>query len=199
MINKSEKFHYNPFAGVHHDDIDKIIVPRFKLKELMDEIRGNSFGHVEFKGKKGRGKTTHLIWLHSHLNQYPIYLLDGNSNEEELLNDPSEVLFIDSIHHLSVRTRIKLFRSKKTIIYTTHLSRRAELKLAGQKVKVIRFKGIDEDTLTSILKKRLLLASVGPSQSYDLINSTTVTSLIRSFGDDYRGIINGLYDQYQNK
>jgi len=171
-----EQFLYNPFAGVLEEDLQHVIVPKFNLLDMERQIANGDPQIIEFVGKKGRGKTTHLKCLHQRMNRYPLFMLNAKSDLTEIMNNPSEVVFIDSIHHLNLLDRTRLFKSNKTIIYTTHWLRNLECRLAKRRKSTYRFKGIDESALLA---------------------STEVRDLIRKFGDNYRGIMNHLYDIYQ--
>ena len=78
MIHKEiakTSFHFNPFCGVLDEDLNKIIESRFDLNQLAERITMASKLAVEFIGKKGRGKTTHLRALYQITENASLYLL----------------------------------------------------------------------------------------------------------------------------
>ncbi|MCH2034503.1 MAG: hypothetical protein MK202_13415 [Tenacibaculum sp.] len=192
----SKEFLFNPFSGVLNEDISKVIIPQFNINQIISKVETSDSLAIEFIGKKGRGKTSHLKLLKQYFPQYPIYLLNNGSSIESLMNDSSDVVFVDSIHHLSFLNRITLFKSKKVVVYTTHWSRKIDCYLAQTFHHKIKFKGINTHFLKDILNTRLELASASNS----IINQFTENDtkiLIKKYGDNYREIINHLYEKYQ--
>lgn len=192
-----KNYHFNPFAGVLDQEINHTIVPRFSISEMVSYIANNDSLAIEFIGKQGRGKTTHLIWLQQQLSKYPLFQLDKNSNVKEILEHDAEVVLVDSIHHLSFKERIQLFKTKRVVIYTTHYTRKLSCVLTQKKMKVIRFKGIDTKILRKIIDNRLLLAQNGAQVQQVTFNESELKDMIKKYGDNYRGIINKLYENYQ--
>jgi hypothetical protein len=64
-------------------------------------------------------------------------------------------------------------------------------------MKVIRFKGIDTKILRKIIDNRLLLAQNGAQVQQATFNESELKDMIIKYGDNYRGIINKLYENYQ--
>jgi len=193
-----ETFVFNPFAGVLEEDLEQILVPVFDVDDLSNQIEcGNSLA-IEFIGKQGRGKTTHLRYLQKQMSDYPIFLLNAtNADISEIITHKSDVVFVDSIHHLSVFERLQLFKAKRVVIYTTHWSRRYACVLTNKKYYSIPFKGITVAALRNVIDKRLRLASNDSIHIDDVFANNDLQLLIKKFGDNYRGILNYLYEQYQ--
>lgn len=191
------QFYFNPFVGFFTQELDKIIVPRFDLDYMMKLIQTPEVNHIEFLGKQGRGKTTHLRWLASHLPQYPLFLLSAESDLEELYADDSSIIFVDSIHHIPIYRRVALFKKKKSIIFTTHWTRKLECAMAAKALHTIRFKGIDTEYLYKIINNRLQFASTSAITAEQYFEKKELEALIAKFGDDYRGILNHLFDNFQ--
>jgi hypothetical protein len=145
--NKDLEFHFNPFAGVVHEDITEILVPKFNVPSLLRKIQKDDPRIVELVRRKGRGKTTHLLHLQQHLPQYPIFLLNKGACFEEILHHPSPVVFIDSMHHLNIVQRQRIFRQKRVVVLTTHWTKAWEYALAGKPMHRLRFRGLSVDAL----------------------------------------------------
>ncbi len=190
------RYKYNPFSGVLEDDIEKILVPKFNLENIVSKINNSDSLNIEFLGKQGRGKTTHLIYLQKQMTEYPIFVLNSNSTISDIIKHRASIVFIDSIHHLNIFDRVRLFKIKEKVIYTTHWPRKLECFLAGKSNCSIKFKGINKEVLLEILNKRLQLASY-ENKEQKIITTNEIKLLIKKFGDNYRGIINYLYEQYQ--
>lgn len=191
-----QEFYFNPFSGVLDEDLDKTIVPRFNLEGILKKINGSKPQAIEFLGKQGRGKTTHLVYLQKQISQYPIFKLNANSDFSEVINSPSETLFIDSIHHFNLMERVKLFKSKRVVIYTTHWNRKLDCLLAQKKYYSINFNSINTELLSSIINRRIQLALKEKCEN-EFIKHDEIKGLVKRFGDDYRGIINHLFSRYQ--
>lgn len=192
-----KKWAFNPFAGILEDDLEKVIVPKFDVVAIINQIHQSESIAVEFVGRQGRGKTTHLIYLQKQMPQYPIFLLNAKCNFSEILQHEADIVFIDSIHHLNIFNRLKIFKTKKAVIYTTHWSRKIECFLIGKHQKSIKFKGISKETLRVLLNKRLDLAAIDQVADKDKFTDKELNTIIEQFGDNYRGIINHLYEKYQ--
>ncbi len=195
-MNLHNNFKYNPFSGVLDDDIRHILVPRFDIEKMHDKIINSNSMALEFIGKKGRGKTTHLTFLQKLLPEAPLFLLNVQSSVDQILNHHSQTVFVDSIHHLSLADRIQLFKQKKKVIYTTHWTRKLDCFIAKKEHFSIRFKGIDRNTLLKIINKRLEFATI-ESQRFTPFSMEQVDPLIKTYGDNYRGIMNHLFETHQ--
>lgn len=189
-------FKYNPFSGVSAEEVGDIIVPILDVASLLEKIRSREPMAIELIGRQGRGKTTHLIHLHQQMTEYPFFNLNQSTELSQILEKNSDVLFIDGIHHLTFIERIKLFKESRVVVYTTHWSRTIDCFIASKELHSFRFKGIDRTLLSSIIEKRLSVAGKENFES-DKISNREIDSLIKNFGDNYRGIINHLFDQYQ--
>lgn len=192
-----ENYNFNPFAGVLDHEINHTIVPKFTVAEIVSDIANNQSIAIEFLGKKGRGKTTHLVWLQQQLSQYPIFQLEKTTKLSEIIQHASDIVFIDGIHHFNFADRIKLFKLKRVVIYTTHFTRKLACVLSRKRLKTIRFKGIDTDILREIIDNRLSLAQKDPQLHRVHFSESELQKLIKTYGDNYRGIINKLYEKYQ--
>ncbi len=192
-----ENYKFNPFAGVLDTEIQHTIVPKFSVAAIDSQIENHQAIAIEFLGKQGRGKTTHLVWLQQQFPNYPIFQLDKNASLSDITQHASEVVFIDSIHHLSFAERIQLFKSKRVVIYTTHFTRKLECALIRKPLKTIRFKGIDIPTLQKIIANRVSFAQKDMQSKRVHFSESELKKLIKMYGDNFRGIINQLYENYQ--
>lgn len=193
-----ESCNFNPFGGLDKKEIKDAIVPRISANSFLELLNSSDQIIIELVGKKGRGKTLHLKYLHQVLNDYPIYLLNNNSNADEVLSTESNIVFVDSIHHISLLDRLKLYSTRKKIILTTHISRKWEYKIARKHFKSIQFNGIDKATLKTIICNRINIAS-GKNESNIMIPESKLDELIKIHKDDFRGILNHLYEEFQLK
>jgi len=197
MEYSTSKFNYNPFAGVDKEHIEDVIVPQFDIQAIVEKIRRKEDLIIELVGKQGRGKTMHLTYLQQHVPEFPIYYLTAETNYySQILNDAAEIVFIDSIHHLNLFQRNNIFKTKKIVIFTTHYRRKHEYLLAGKSSLTIKFRGINKKILKQLVLKRLQQASTEDSNI--TVSDTELEHLISKYNDNYRGIMNSLYDKYQS-
>lgn len=187
------KVSINPFSGIFDKDIPYLIVPQYNIDTIKKILATNNHNvAIELLGKQGRGKTTHLKYYHQKFETHPIFELTKEyHNIKDIINHSSDFVFIDSIHHLSFLERLQLFKSKKTVIYTSHWNRYISAKMVQKPLHVLKFKAINSKILEEITNKRLSF--------YKNTNSLTkqdINWLIKTYGDNYRSIINHLYTQY---
>ncbi|MEL6135364.1 MAG: hypothetical protein AAFR59_18555, partial [Bacteroidota bacterium] len=127
----------------------------------------------------------------------PFYPLHAHSPTDQLVAESSDVILIDSIHHLSFGKRLQLFRKKKVLIFTTHFDRKWECLLVGQKLVSYRFRGLSAEVLHEIVSKRLALASLDAT-GQSAVDPQHLARLHKKYGDNLRGILNHLYQEFQN-
>ncbi len=195
---QAHKFHFqfNPFSGLKEEELAEVLVPHEQWEEIVALAQSGENLVIELQGAKGRGKTSHLRLLHQLFPQAPLFPLPLPDTSSLFTPTPASLILVDSIHHLSIKQRIKLYRQTQTLVLTTHSTRRWEYQWAGKSFRCFKFRGIQAAKLKSILEKRLQLASY-PRKEKINIELQVVQELIHYFGDDYRGIINHLYRQFQ--
>lgn len=195
-ITNKPFFRYNPFQGLTPYEIHQVIRPRPETSMIMDTIQNNQSMIIQLYGKKGRGKTTHLTYLHQLFPYYPFYRLDTNF---DFKIPDTKVLFIDSIHHLTFRQRLHLYQNIPTIILSTHHHRWFEFKLAKRFYQTVYFRGLQLTDLITILNQRIELAVDKKEKDFVKIQPLLAAQFLKKYGDDLRGIINHLYDQFEEQ
>jgi len=197
FLNQNLKFRFNPFGGITTDELKNIIVPKSHFEKIKTLITSSSPTIIELVGKKGRGKTTHLTYLQQYFPEYPILLLSLHNNTFPNEYFEHKIVFIDSIHHLSFRKRIEIFRKFDKVILTTHITRFLEYKYARRAYQSFHFKGLKKEVLRTVIEKRIQLAIVNSNVEKIHINESFLSELINKFGDDFRGILNHLYENFE--
>ena len=131
----------NPFSGIFDSDLTNIIVPKYDIAVISKLISThNANVAIEFIGRQGRGKTTHLKYYERQLGMPIFELSEEHASLEDILASSAELVLVDSIHHLNFRERVQLFTVKKTVIYTTPITRYLSVKLAKKPLKQLKFK-----------------------------------------------------------
>lgn len=197
ILKESITVTHNPFRGLEAHEVEDTIVLRKGMEQAQELIQAENKGIIELVGPKGRGKTTHLRYLHDQHDQAPIWFLHRDHDARELVEGTGSLVFIDSIHHLTLWQRIRVYQAYEKVVLTTHQARGWEYRLAQRPYHRFRFKGIEVALLQDILYRRLRLAALDPIAPSD-IRQEAVKGLIRRFGDDYRAIVNHLYTQVQS-
>lgn len=193
MIYKTQPaLRYNPFGGLTDEQLPGIVQPRPFMPEVRAAIQAGKRRAVQFIGRKGRGKTTHLRLLAGEFPEGSLHLLPRYSSAEYLLADPSELLFVDSIGHLSFAEQRALFRKEAVIVFTTHVSRWVACRSVGMPLQSHRFRGLTAEEMTSIIRARTQGAMIDPDEQWE-VDEAAVSALVRKFRDDYRGLLNHLY------
>lgn len=190
-----QPFRFNPFGGLTDAEVRRSIVPRACCTEICDWIESGKPGIRELAGPKGRGKTTHLVYLHELFPENPLFLLREKFRPAIGAVPAGSLVFIDSIHHLPLAVRLRLYRRYR-IILTTHHRRAWEYLLAGAAFQSFPIRGLDEAYLTQIIQHRIQLALAPQILAEFTLESAYIRSLLRKYGDDVRGIMNHLYDAY---
>ncbi|MEM9823321.1 MAG: hypothetical protein AAF985_19725, partial [Bacteroidota bacterium] len=115
-----------------------------------------------------------------------------------LLQSTEAVVFVDSIHHLGLSKRLQLYRAKALVVLTSHWNRAWEYKLAGKTYLSFAFKGINKQQLLEIVKNRIAIAAID-TQTPIQIDEDQIVALIKKYKDNYRAILNHLYDVFQQQ
>jgi len=201
VLNKNIKYHFNPFGGLSIEEIPKVINPEKHLSQLSIYLQNSGPLTLELSGKKGRGKTTHLKLLHKYFPHGNIFLLEKGKNFfREIMDDKADLIFIDSIHHLNILQRLKIYSLQKQIAYTTHFTRRFEGHFFNKKFISCKIGGISFTNLNDMIKNRVKIAATASSDTNQIIlNTELVKKLISKYGDDYRGILRELYVNFSNE
>ncbi len=196
MIKRN--YPHNPFCGISTHEVQQIVVPKKEIVNVIPKLKDREEFIIQLLGKKGRGKTLHLNYIHQNIPESSIVYLEKGADLSRYKLNTQNVLCIDSIHHLSMLQRLQLYKSYPKLIFTSHRNRSWELKFLGKSVHTVPFKGINEKVLSEIICKRLDNAQYKNLTIYEKIEIRNQSqNLIKKFGDDYRSIINYLYDHYQ--
>jgi hypothetical protein len=145
---------HKPFGGLTNEQLPSIVQPRRFTPEVRALIGRGGRQAIQFVGRQGRGKTTHLRLLAGEVDGASLHLVPRHSTPETVLADEGGLLFVDSIHQLTFRQRQQLFRKEATIVFTTHIPRQPECLLAGMPLRSFRFKGLSPEEMIAIIRAR---------------------------------------------
>ena len=197
ILNKNLRFKYNPFGGISQDEVAQIIVPKQSMEQMLKDIHSEDAMIIQLVGFKGRGKTTHLLHLHQLVEKYPLIRLTPDSGFDALDACDTEGVFIDSIHHLPFSKRIETYKRFNKIILTTHITRVVEYLFARKNYTSYSIKGIEKTDLLEIIKRRITAAQINPISDTIELDETIIDHLLKKHKDNFRGIINELYQLHK--
>ncbi len=197
FLNQNLNFRFNPFGGITPNELRNIIVPKSHFEKIKSLISDSSPTIIELVGKKGRGKTTHLTYLQQYFPEHPILHLTLHNNTFPKEYFEHKIVFVDSMHHLSFRKRIEIFKKIDKVILTTHITRFLEYKYARRAYQSFYFKGLEKEVLVTVIENRIRLALLTPNVEKIHINESFLYQLMHKFGDDFRGILNHLYENFE--
>lgn len=198
ILNKNIKYNFNPFGGLSVEELEQVINPNHHLKELTTHLQTSNPLILELVGRKGRGKTTHLKLLHKKYPESQLFNLNkGTRFFEKIINSESPIILIDSIHHLSIRQRLKIYNLPKQIVFSTHHTKWLETRLSHNQFFSCKIKGVSLNSLKEMIRNRVENAAIEVDK-IDL-NTKAIEKLITEYGDDYRGILRKLYTNFADE
>ena len=187
---------YNPFGGLTDEELKFVMSEQHDLSKMVEEIKASENFVIEFIGKKGRGKTTHLRRLAQLMPEAFYFNPDRHSTEEIDIDYP--IILIDSFHKLPLLKRQDIMKKHRgVIVHTDHVSRFAEYFFCGKKWKKYLFKGLNASVLKSVILGRLRVVLQDEDKNI-LLDESQIELLLNTFGDDFRGILNYLYRSYRD-
>ena len=196
LAEKTIQFGFNPFGGLSEAEKSVALQPKYDLEAMAESLLDDPPQLIEFLGRKGRGKTTHLVALHNMLPDTPIFLLDQERLLSKINLATSSILFIDSIQKVPILERQQLWKNPRlSIVYTTHIPRYWAKMIAAKNFNSYSFKGINAKELEKMIRARLQLAATHNLPPYQF-EPHFIQQLIRLHGDHIRGIMNQLYDEF---
>jgi len=80
---------------------------------------------------------------------------------------------------------------------TTHITRIIEYKWARKKHHSFYFKGLEKEVLQQVIENRIHTALAQPTHNKIEINDVYLSQLVSKFKDDFRGILNHLYENFE--
>ena len=182
----------NPFGELDQRQRQEIAMMPFDI--LVEWLRHSGVA-VQFIGKRGSGKTSHLLALRRFFPGSP-YVHVGEGGQPEI---PSGApLFIDEAQRLKKRRRKKVFGRRASVIVATHIDLRHELQRAGLRVHTF-YPGwiLNADRLALIFNRRIERFRRGPGP-VPTIRAETIKDLMSRYGEDVRRMEVDLYERFQS-
>lgn len=189
----------NPFGSLaRHEqqllaDVDLSEAAHFLNHCPSDAVRPPA---VQYVGRQGSGKTTHLLALlsvfpHAVYSSLPVY-------QPVSVRTDGDPILIDDAQQLPWRLRRQLFRSTARLVLATHRDYTGELRRFGRNVLTLSVETATNPlSLFRRLNARIDAARRGP-QAIPLISHEDAALLWQKFGADQRSLTEYLYHLFQH-
>lgn len=150
---------------------------------------------VQYLGREGRGKTTHLLAIASHFPGAAfVYIGEG----ERPAIPRGRPLLIDEYQRLSPLRRWRVLRRRVPLAIASHEDVSEELARAGYRVETVRLDGrLNAAELWAMLNRRIERCRRGPG-AVPRVSPPAASCLMERFGDDVRAIEWHLYHCIEN-
>ena len=182
----------NPFGELSTDE--RIRVACLRSEEMMDFLKQPK-SCLQFLGEKGRGKTTHLLFLRRKLKagSYVHYEEHGKTTVPD-----DTILILDEFQRLGRTKRRQAYRKANTLLLGTHQDYSHEIQRAGFKVKTIHVPiRLTATWLCEIAQKRIEEFRRNDGRIPHL-RIQEAEALLSDYGSNLRSIFSHLYDCIQH-
>jgi hypothetical protein len=182
---------WNPFGAVSVEDISQLAV--LQVEQFVDRLQRPGFA-LQFLGKPGRGKTTHLLALREYFPQAPYLHFLEKAEIPEI--PPAPLLFLDDTQWLPASLCKRIFARQTSFVIGTLSDHSKELDKAGLEYISVQLKNNTVDNVEMIIQRRIEWArrSPGPVPG---VSESEIARLIQEYDGDTRAILSKLYEEFQ--
>jgi len=182
----------NPFGEFTTEETESLA--HVDIDDVVAKLSRPGFT-VQFVGKKGFGKTTHLLAICA---QFPdagyVHIPEG----ERAPLPTGNPLVIDEAQRLTWRQRRQVFRSSIPLVLGTHVDFRRMLVRAGRVVETCSVdRQMDAERLCDLLNARIDRVRRNDGR-VPQIQLETASLLLQQFGPNVRRILQELYVAFQS-
>jgi energy-coupling factor transporter ATP-binding protein EcfA2 len=149
---------------------------------------------ILFLGEKGRGKTTHLLTLHTRHSDAPYIHLPEFGVPPRI--PKAKLLFLDEAQRLPRLFRRQIWQRAQAWVIASHQDHQPELEQAGFVVRVLSLQGLSLQKLEQIVQNRLEWARRSAGH-VPQVPRQLLQNLLEQHGDNLRAIEDALYDYFQ--
>ena len=191
----------NPFGALTATDAQALA--DVNLAESIDFLNQSTAANpgqrppaIQFMGRQGSGKTTHLLALHAALPG-AVYSPIPVGQPPRIRTDGDPIL-VDDAQWLTWALRRRLFRSSQRLVLGTHRDYSSELRRSGRPVLTLSSETTrDPEMLCRRLNARIEAARRGPG-TVPVISLQTATLAWNKHGPDLRSVIERLFHVFQS-
>ncbi len=176
---------FNPFGELAARERGRLAV--VEIPEIVP-------GHVvQYIGRAGRGKSTHLRGLEAALAEARYEYLPKGQHRFLTSPESCDFLLLDEAQRLYPTELRRLFASFERLVLGTHWS----LSMFSRRpFLTIKIRGLSQKKLRLVVDKRIEWARRAPGP-VPFLTDADLDALIARFGDDLRSIERLLYDSFQ--
>ena len=183
---------FNPFRELTYQEKANLAV--VKVESFAKRLGSSCFA-LQFLGKKGRGKTTHLLALQKYFSD-SLYIYYPENGPKPKVNK-SPLLFLDETQRFKPKERMRIWQRKTTFVVGTHQDHSEEFAKAGLEYESVILEGLSETKLANIIKLRLEHARRSKG-NIPYLDEYAIKKLIERFDDNIRSIEDYLYEVFQD-
>jgi len=181
----------NPFGELTPAEL---AIVRIDLEQIADRLREPGSA-IQFLGKRGRGKSTHLFALRRCFPGAPYTHVARGAPVPDVPYAP--VHFIDELQRIPWQRRASILRRPASFAIGSHRNHGGEFKRAGPAYETVRLRGLTHAQLRAIVDKRVHWARRSADQPVPTLSDAALAALIARYGDDLRAIEHRLYEVFQ--
>lgn len=188
----------NPFRTLTHEEWLAVTVLPREISQLLE----SEIGHLQFRGRKGCGKTTVLYSVEAHLRQAERRVAyERVAEDADRFSAPIEGLeffLLDEAQRLTPAERHRLLAAAPglCLIIGNHEDFTRQFRRRGLSLLTINLDGMMFSELATILERRLAYFSLTGSPSHSF-SASALTFLRRRYAPDLRAAELFLYEYFQ--
>ncbi len=185
---------WNPFRDLTRDEW--IDLADADCAGILNHLSGHDARPVvQLLGKKGAGKTSHLLAILRHRPEAAyVHIPEGQRREIP----EARLILIDEAQRLTRRQKRHLFRSDTPLVLGTHTDFSARLTRCGRSVLSVHVhRQMTVERLHRLINARIAWSRRGPG-TVPSVSSETTRALWTQWQPDVRRIMRELYLQFQN-
>lgn len=186
----------NPFERLEPDELIEVAIPQFPLEPLIEQIQAGGVA-VQFIGRSGHGKSTHLALLHQHFPDAPYLKFNARQSHPSIPNAP--VLFLDETQRLPFFRRDRIWRRAQSLVIGTHWPHQFSLRRAGFRPITHHVRGLDADAVQQMAMRRIERARLDDGRESVGISAEFAHQLTRQYRGNVEAIVDALYDHFYDR
>lgn len=189
---KKQDLDFNPLGNLTPFEKGAAYVWTKKELDFLRLIRSEKVNIYCIEGKKGTGKTTLLENLKFQIENSKYYSFK-KSEEIDLNNFNEEVLILDRIYNLSLRNRLKFWKSEKTIIYSAHMDTYGFEQLGRGKKEKLKLGQRSYEELKEVISRRFEIQNLNIEDFGEEFSDEAIKAVCKKHSGNPRGVIKELY------
>tara|TARA_B100000767_G_scaffold266117_1_gene283066 strand:+ start:331 stop:912 length:582 start_codon:yes stop_codon:yes gene_type:complete len=189
---KKQHLDFNPLGNLTPFEKGASYVWGKKTLNFLVQIRSEKASLYCIEGKKGTGKTTLLQNLEYQLEDSKYHSFKKNE-KVDLTGFPESILIFDRVYNLSIKNRIKIWKSEKTIIYSAHMDTYGFEQLGRGKKEKLKLGRKKFEELKEIVSKKFEIQNLKMTDFGEAFSDESITVVCEKHSGNPREVIKELY------